>query len=95
MHLIFVFPVINVILCQQSKSQKYSVEKNMNINSNVDPTCLLQSFQRKTKMSCMAQCNLNNECFSIISNSEKNCFLYKKRFDSTELTETSNSDLYT
>ena len=77
-------------------SQKYQVQNGVKIPSG-DSSLIISSI-RKSQIICVAQCSLIDECLtSVYLESEKNenCFLYKKLFDSTEKTTSSNSKLFT
>jgi hypothetical protein len=80
------------------ESKKYTVFKNVNLISEIDTTWLINSINTRTKMSCLAQCNLNDKCSSLIfktgSETNKNCLLYTKHFDSLETISCTGSELY-
>ncbi len=77
-------------------SQKYQVQNGVKIPSG--DSSLIISSMRKSQIICVAQCNLNDECLTTVymeSEKNENCFLYRKLFNSTETTTSSNSKLFT
>jgi hypothetical protein len=69
-----------------------------NVSSSIDPIFLIGSFKKLDKISCMIECNLNEECYTTIFASIKypkpTCFLFRKYFGSSEIVTSSSSDLY-
>jgi hypothetical protein len=69
----------------------------MNINSNVDANWIISSMRKESYIFCLATCNSNQECLTSVyieSAATDNCILYKKDFDSTETTTSSNTKLF-
>ncbi len=78
-------------------SHSYQVQNGVNIKPNVDASWIISSMRKKSKFVCLAVCNTNKECLTSVyieSGADDNCILYKKRFDSTETTTSSNSKLF-
>ncbi len=97
--MLFFYSILNnTYYCHQIGNNKYSIEKNLNIKSTVDPTWIIKSCKVKTKMSCLAECNLNKVCLSLIFNTDSssidNCLLYNKHFYPNELITSNTSNLY-
>ncbi len=96
----FVIIVIFSLLCcleMNESSNNYQVHDGMNINSNVHPSTVISSMRKENHIFCLVACNLNQECLSTIyveSKTNDNCILYKKHFDSTETTTSSNAKLF-
>jgi hypothetical protein len=89
--------ILNTIYGQQNIGKKYSVLKDVNVVSNIDPIWFITSLTIKSKMNCMAECNKYNECHTIVfltSHSIDNCFLYNKNFELNELVQSKISNLY-
>jgi hypothetical protein len=81
-----------------SLMQKYDLQKNINLSFFSDPNFLIQKSIRIDRISCLVECNLNEECFTALyipnSLSNDNCFKYRKYFTSSEKFSSLYSDLY-
>ena len=81
-----------------SLSSKYDIQMSQNVNSSIDPIFLIGSCKKLDKISCMIECNLNEECYTTTFSSDqfpnKNCFLYRKYFSSSEIDTSISSVLY-
>ncbi len=81
-----------------SLSSKYDILMWQNVNISIDPIFLIGSYKKLNKISCMIECNLNEECYTTIFASDQypnpNCFLYRKYFGSSEIVTSTSSDLY-
>jgi hypothetical protein len=68
------------------------------LNSSIDPIFLIGCYKKLDKISCMIECNLNEECYTTIFDSDQypnpNCYLLRKYFSSSEIVASSSSDLY-
>jgi hypothetical protein len=77
---------------------KYDLQVNKIVNSTLDQLWLIQSNRKLSKVKCLADCNLNDECYTarFIPDSLENynCFLYNKYFDPIEIMSSLNSNLY-
>jgi hypothetical protein len=93
---LFLSLVLSIIWAQNSINKKYFVEKNINVNTSVGQIWFIGSLTKRNKMLCMAECNLNDACYTVTFNTNlnNNCFLYNKYFDSNETIQTISSDLY-
>jgi hypothetical protein len=94
--IIFLF-ILNPNYGQQNIKKKYSVSKNVNIASNIDPLWFIKSLTVRNKMHCMSECNKYDECHTIVfstTQSNDNCFLYNKNFELNELVQSNISNLY-
>ncbi len=82
----------------ESSSNNYQVQNGVNINSNVDTSWIISSIRKESHILCLAVCNSNQECLSSVymdeSVANNNCILYKKYFDSTEITTSNNTKLF-
>ncbi len=75
----------------------YQVQIGVNVNSNVDANWIISSMRKESYIFCLAICNSNQECLTSVyieSVATDNCILYKKGFDSTETTTSSNTKLF-
>ena len=76
----FIFFLFRIV----GTSHHYAVIKNTDINSSTN--WLIESYNERNKIYCLAKCNENDNCATAIFNvdplSNKNCFLYKKYFSS-------------
>ncbi len=75
----------------------YQVHDGLNIMPSVDTSLIISSMRKKSKLVCLAVCNLNQECLTSVymeSEENDNCILYKKHFDLTETTKANNSKLF-
>ena len=93
--------VLSFLCCfeiiESSSTHNYQVQTGVNINSNVDARWIISSMRKKSKFVCLAVCNSNQECLTTVyieSVATDNCFLYKKHFNSTETTTSSNTKLF-
>jgi hypothetical protein len=89
--------ILNIIYGQQNIGKKYSVLKDVNVASNINTIWFITSLTVRNKMYCMAECNKNDECHTIVfstSQSNDNCFLYNKNFELIELVQSNISNLY-
>jgi hypothetical protein len=78
-------------------SHNYQVQNGININSNVEESLIITSIRKENHIFCLADCNSNQECLTTVymeSVENDNCFLYRKHFDSTATTTSSNSKLF-
>ena len=94
--IIFVY-ILNTIYGQQNIGKKYSVSKDVNVVSNIDQIWFIKSLTVRNKMYCMGECNLYDECHTIVflaSQSNSNCFLFNKNFELNELVQSNISNLY-
>jgi hypothetical protein len=78
----------------------FHILKNQDINTTIAQTLnnLISKVYRKAEMFCIASCNSNIECTSVVYDSKigmiHNCFLYNRYFDSSELVRSSTSNFY-
>jgi hypothetical protein len=80
-----------------SMNHNYQVQNGVNINSNVDANWIISSMRKESYIFCLAICNSNQECLTSVfmeSVAIDNCILYKKHFDLTETTTSSNTRLF-
>jgi hypothetical protein len=87
-----------ITIAHTSLSTKYDIQMFQNVNSSIDPIFSIGSYKKLDKISCMIECNLNEECYTTTFSSDqfpnKNCFLYRKYFGSSEIVTSISSDLY-
>jgi hypothetical protein len=96
--LIFSIIIYIILIVQSSKLQKYDVKRDSSVQKTLDPFWLIRSFKINNKVSCLVECNLEDQCFSTIFSeklSDKNCFLYRKYLNTTEITSSNGFFLYT
>ena len=90
--------LLKIILTHASLSYKYDMQMCQNVNSSIDPIFLIGSYKKLDKISCMIECNLNEECYTTIFASDQypnqTCFLFRKYFGSSEIVTSISSDLY-
>ena len=90
--------LLKIIFARASLSSKYDMQMSLNVNSSIDPIFLIGSYKKLDKISCMIECNLNDECYTTIFISNQypnpNCYLFRKYFGSSEIVTSSSSDLY-
>ncbi len=78
----------------------YNIFKNKNVSSVAHQQYLISSFYTPHKTKCLSQCNLFNSCLCLAYNTEKtsqqmeNCFLYSWYFIDSELTISTETNLY-
>ncbi len=75
-------------------SNNYQVQIGVNINSNIGESFIISNMRTKSKFICLSTCNSNKECLTAVyieSVENDNCILYKKHFNSTEKTTSSNT----
>ena len=80
-----------------SVQKKYSLQINTSLKiSSINSTYLIKTYKLRSKMMCLAQCTLIENCISAQynQNSIVNCFLYSKYFASSELKILKNSLFY-
>jgi hypothetical protein len=84
-----IFQFILFSIATASTSKKYDVQNNQYPSSAQN--WLISSFKTKSKISCLAKCNSNENCWTAVYQIEsiENCFLYSKIFSLIE-TEASN-----
>jgi hypothetical protein len=78
-------------------SHNYQVQNGVNVISNIDTSLIISSLRKENHIFCLAACNSNQECLTSVykeSEDNANCILYKKHFDSTETTLSSNSNMF-
>jgi hypothetical protein len=87
----------SLAMIDSSSSQNYQAQNGININSNVDASWIISKIRTKSKFICLSACNSNQECLTAVyieSVENDNCILYKKHFNSTETTTSSNTKLF-
>jgi hypothetical protein len=79
-------------------SQKYLIEVNTSIDLNLSSLWLIQSYKKSGKTSCLVECNLKSDCYTVIYSSDStvtdNCALYSKYFNQSEFISLENMNLY-
>ncbi len=97
-YLQILYCLLKIMFAHASLSSKYDMQMCQNVNSSIDPIFLIGSYKKLDKISCMIECNLNEECYTTTFSSDqytnKNCFLYRKYFSSSEIAQSISSDLY-
>ncbi len=90
--------LLKIILTHATLSSKYDIQMSQNVNASIDPIFLIGSYKKLDKISCMNECNLNEECYTTTFSSDQytnpTCFLYRKYFDLSEIVTSISSDLY-
>jgi hypothetical protein len=97
---VIIIMIFSCLCCFEmfESSQNYQVHDGVNINTNVDPSLIINSMRINSKFVCLKVCNSNKDCLSTVyieSEENDNCILYKKNFNTTETTTSSNSKLFT
>ena len=80
-----------------SVQNKYSLQIDTSVNTrSIKSAYLIEIYKVSSKMMCLVQCNLIENCFSAAyyQNSKVNCFLYSKYFAPSELTPLKNTLFY-
>jgi hypothetical protein len=89
---------LKITFIHASLSYKYDIKTSKSVNISIDPIFLIDSYKKLDKISCMIECNLNEECYTTIFASDQypnpTCFLFRKYFGSSEIVTSSSSDLY-
>ncbi len=78
-------------------SHNYQIQNDVNVIPNIGASCIIQRMSKENHIFCLASCNKNQECLSTIyieSETNNNCILYKKYFDITDTTISSNTKLF-
>jgi hypothetical protein len=86
-----------MILAITSPSNRYQAQMNLKIKTSFEPNWIISSLRKKSKIFCLAECNLNDKCLTSVymeSVKSENCFLYRKYFESNETTTANYSNLY-
>jgi hypothetical protein len=96
--LLILFYLLKITFTHASLSYKYDIQMSKSVNSSIDPLFLIDSYKKLDKTSCMIECNLNEECYTTIFDSDQypnqTCFLFRKYFAASEIVASSSSDLY-
>jgi hypothetical protein len=76
----------------------FKVSKNQCVDLAVSKTCLISSVYKMVDLFCLASCNSNPECLTVVFDQSqemiRNCFMYNRYFKSCELIASSNSTVY-
>jgi hypothetical protein len=76
----------------------FQVSQKHGIDLTVNKMCLISSFNKMADLLCLASCNVNQECLTVVFDQSKeinaNCFLYNRYFQSNELIVSSTSTVY-
>ena len=88
-----------IAVTQALNFHHYEIQQNVIIQLNIDPIWLIASFKKPNNVFCLAECNSKHFCLSVFFITDKttsnyNCFLYRKYFDSTEITSANGSELF-
>ena len=90
-HLLLSLCLVNIVLCQH----KYSFLNFMTTASWINP---FATFYTSHEVFCLAQCNLNTDCLSLVFNKDPqttpNCFLFKTDLNANELVSCNSSILF-
>ena len=92
-----IIKIISMLTGLAFVQNKYSLQIDTSINtSSIKSTYLIEKYKASSKIMCLLQCNLIENCFSVAynQNSIANCFLYSKYFSSNELTPLKNTLFY-
>ena len=96
--LILILSIIKIGLATTATSQKYSSQIDTSIVSTDSSNGLIKVYKFKSKFDCLAQCNLNSNCYTVTYSSDTslihNCALYSKYFNQGELVSLKNTNLY-
>ena len=79
--------------------QKYSFQMDISINKTLtNSSWLIRNYNKTGKTLCLAECNLIQNCYSVVysqdSSSNNNCILFSKYFATSELVSLKNSHFY-
>ena len=79
--------------------ERYYLKKDFSINlTTIDSSWSVGYYTLKSKIICLAECNLIKSCYSVVYNQDStlttNCALYSKYFEANELISIKNSYLY-
>ena len=94
---LLIITIISMLKGLAFVQNKYSLQIDTSINtSSIKSTYLIEKYKASSKIMCLLQCNLIENCFSVAynQNSIANCFLYSKYFSSNELTPLKNTLFY-
>ena len=58
------FFILKITFDNASFAYKYDTQMCQNVNSSIDPIFLIGSYKKLDKISCMMECNLNEECYN-------------------------------
>jgi hypothetical protein len=76
----------------------FQVSQNHGIDLEVNKICLISSFNKMVDLLCLASCNFNQACLTVVFDQSKgineNCFLYNRYFQPNELIASSTSTVY-
>ena len=79
--LIILFCLLKIMFAYASLSYKYDTQMCQNVNSSIDPIFLIGSYKKFDKISCLIECNLNEECYTSVFASDQypnqTCLLYR------------------
>jgi hypothetical protein len=94
---IFFICSLSVFLAEASYAYRYVVQKQVNVNPNIDS--LITILKRNRLFSCLSECNRNDECLSLTfiiePTDDENCFLYNTLIlDSNETIKSNYSNIY-
>jgi hypothetical protein len=99
MLVIIIIMALSLLCCFEmiESSHNYQIKDGVNVISNVDTSLIISSMRKENHIYCLAVCNSNQECLSTIyieTETNNNCFLYKKHFTEVETTLLSNSKFF-
>ena len=96
-YFLLIFYLVQSVRSQISFNKQYSIKMYLTTVSWIDSIWFIDEFNTKNKMGCIAHCNKNENCLSLIfipdAQSTSNCFLYNKYFDPNELVPSNSSIL--
>jgi len=78
-----------------NKNEYYDILKDFKLNETIFPTYLIDSLNINSFFLCLPFCNSNQNCSTTVyQTSTRNCLLYSKHFQITELTNSIGSNVY-
>ena len=96
MLLVFNIFTLVVAITADSVSNNFHILKNQDVSSCGND--LIYEFFKQSRTMCISTCSLNSICFTAVFNYQngllRNCFIYNRYFNSSELIKSSTSTVY-
>ena len=92
--------IILLFICIRTETVEhdYKVSKNHGLDMATSEKFLISSFYKPADLICLASCNSNPECLTIVYDQNqgmiRNCFMFNRYFNSSELIPLSTSNVY-
>lgn len=78
--LTIIFSIILLAKIALNQNFKYTAQLNSTFKISFNQINFLSSYHTNSKLNCMAKCNQNDSCLSLIyTYSSSNCVLYRRR----------------